>query len=202
VITQSSPSDSLALQVETVGRALPNVECDIADPLTGETLAVGEQGEVRVRGWSVMAGYYGDELGTAAAITDEGWLRTGDLGAMDPDGYVRITGRAKDMIIRGGENLYPAEIEAALRTIDGVIEAFVVGVPDERYGEVPAAFVRLHPGRTLTLDAMKEALDGRIARFKVPVHLRVVTELPLTSSGKVQKFKLREQFLARRVASA
>ena len=200
VITQSSPSDSLALQVETVGRALPNVECDIADPLTGTAVAVGEQGEVRVRGWQVMAGYYGDESATAAAISD-GWLRTGDLGAMDDEGYVRITGRAKDMIIRGGENLYPAEIEAAVRTIDGVIEAFVVGVPDERYGEVPAAFVRLDAGAALTVEKMKETLAGRIARFKIPVHLRVVTELPLTSSGKVQKFKLREQFLAQRVTA-
>ena len=202
VITQSSPSDSLALQVETVGRPLPHVECDVADPITGTTMAIGEQGEVRLRGWQVMAGYYGDERATAAAITDDGWLRTGDLGAMDEDGSVRITGRAKDMIIRGGENLYAAEIEAAIRTIDGVLEAFVVGVPDERYGEVPAAFVRLDAGAALTLETMKEALDGRVARFKVPAHLRVVTELPLTSSGKVQKFKLREQFLAQRVTSA
>ena len=202
VITQSSPSDSLALQVETVGRALPNVECDVADPLGGAALAIGEQGEVRVRGWQVMAGYYGDERATAAAITDDGWLRTGDLGVMDPDGCVRITGRAKDMIIRGGENLYPAEIEAAVRAIDGVIEAFVVGVPDERYGEVPAAFVRLDAGAALTLEQMKEALGGRIARFKIPAHLRIVTELPLTSSGKVQKFKLRERFLAERVTPA
>jgi acyl-CoA synthetase (AMP-forming)/AMP-acid ligase II len=202
VITQSSPSDSLPLQVETVGRPLPNVECDVADPATGATLATGEQGELRVRGWQVMAGYYGDEEATHSAITEDGWLRTGDLGTMDRDGYVRITGRAKDMIIRGGENLYPAEIEAAVRTIDGVIEAFVVGVPDERYGEVPAAFVRLHPGAALTLDSMKTALEGRIARFKVPAYLRVVTELPLTSSGKVQKFKLREQFLGERVGSA
>jgi acyl-CoA synthetase (AMP-forming)/AMP-acid ligase II len=202
VITQSSPSDSLPLQVETVGRPLPNVECDVADPATGATLGIGEQGEIRVRGWQVMAGYYGDEEATDSAITEDGWLRTGDLGTMDRDGYIRITGRAKDMIIRGGENLYPAEIEAAVRAIDGVIEAFVIGVPDERYGEVPAAFVRLHSGAALTLDSMKKALEGRLARFKVPAHLRVVTELPLTSSGKVQKFKLREQFHGERVSSA
>jgi acyl-CoA synthetase (AMP-forming)/AMP-acid ligase II len=200
VITQSSPGDSLELQIETVGRPLPNVECDVADPLSGETVSVGSDGEVRVRGWQVMAGYYGDEQATAEAITPDGWLRTGDLGRMDSEGYLRITGRAKDMIIRGGENLYPTEIEAAVRTLDGVIEAFVVGVPDERYGEVPAAFVRLRPGATLTLDEMRSSLEGRLARFKVPAHLRVVEHLPLTSSGKVQKFKLREQFCAQQVA--
>jgi acyl-CoA synthetase (AMP-forming)/AMP-acid ligase II len=176
------------------------VECDVADPLSGETVSVGSDGEVRVRGWQVMAGYYGDEQATAEAITPDGWLRTGDLGRMDSEGYLRITGRAKDMIIRGGENLYPTEIEAAVRTLDGVIEAFVVGVPDERYGEVPAAFVRLRPGATLTLDEMRSSLEGRLARFKVPAHLRVVEHLPLTSSGKVQKFKLREQFCAQQVA--
>jgi acyl-CoA synthetase (AMP-forming)/AMP-acid ligase II len=202
VITQSSPSDPLELQVETVGTPLPNVECDVADLVTGEAVAVGEEGEVRVRGWQVMAGYFGDEQATADAITADGWLRTGDLGRMDSRGYLRITGRAKDMIIRGGENLYPAEIEAAVRGLDGVLEAFVVGVPDERYGEVPAAFVRVQQGGSLTLEEMRGALEGRIARFKMPVHLRVVDELPLTSSGKVQKFKLREQFLAERVTSA
>jgi acyl-CoA synthetase (AMP-forming)/AMP-acid ligase II len=202
VITQSSPADSLALQVETVGRPLPHVECDVADPLSGETLGVGEQGEVRVRGWSVMAGYFGDEAATGTTITADGWLRTGDLGRLDEDGYLRITGRAKDMIIRGGENLYPAEIEAALRTLDGVIEAFVVGVPDDRYGEVPAAFVRLNDGSTLTPEEMRRALGGMLARFKIPAHLVLVAEFPLTSSGKVQKFKLREQFLAGGVARA
>jgi acyl-CoA synthetase (AMP-forming)/AMP-acid ligase II len=178
------------------------VECDLVDPLGGGAVAIGEEGEVRVRGWQVMAGYFGDENASADAITPDGWLRTGDLGRMDADGYVRITGRAKDMIIRGGENLYPAEIEAALRTLDGVLEAYVVGVPDERYGEVPAAFLRMADGATLTLEEMQRSLSGRIARFKIPTHLRVLAELPLTSSGKVQKFKLREQFLAERVATA
>jgi fatty-acyl-CoA synthase len=188
--------------VETVGRALPHIECDVADPVSGETLAVGEQGEVRVRGWSVMAGYFGDDGATGDAITTDGWLRTGDLGRLDKDGYLRITGRAKDMIIRGGENLYPAEIEAALRTLDGVIEAFVVGVPDDRYGEVPAAFVRLNEGATMTHEEMRTALSGRLARFKIPAHLSLVAEFPLTSSGKVQKYKLREKFLAGGVARA
>jgi acyl-CoA synthetase (AMP-forming)/AMP-acid ligase II len=143
-----------------------------------------------------MAGYFGDEAATGDAITPDGWLRTGDLGTFDEDGYLRITGRAKDMIIRGGENVYPAEIEAALRTLDEVIEAFVVGVPDARYGEVPAAFVRLHRGASLTHEEMRAGLTGQLARFKIPAHLRQVSEFPMTSSGKVQKFKLREQFLA------
>jgi acyl-CoA synthetase (AMP-forming)/AMP-acid ligase II len=121
---------------------------------------------------------------------------------MDADGYVRITGRSKDMIIRGGENIYPAEIEAAVRTLDGVIEAFVVGVPDDRYGEVPAAFVRLDAECTLTLEVLRASLADKLGRYKLPAHLRVVTELPLTPSGKVQKFKLREQFVAEGVSAA
>jgi fatty-acyl-CoA synthase len=196
VITQSSPSDPLALQVGTVGRPLPHVECDVADVHTGAASAVGEQGEVRVRGWQVMAGYFGDEAATAEAITADGWLRTGDLGRLDADGYLRITGRSKEMIIRGGENLYPAEIEAALRAIDGVLDACVVGVPDERYGEVPAAFLRLADDSPLDADAIRRALDGRIARFKIPPHVEIVDSYPMTGSGKVQKFKLRERFLA------
>ncbi|HEX6714373.1 MAG TPA: AMP-binding protein [Thermoleophilaceae bacterium] len=196
VITQSSPSDPLELQVGTVGRALPHVEYDVADPMTGEPLAIGEQGEVRVRGWQVMAGYFGDEAATTEAVTADGWLRTGDLGQIDADGYLRITGRAKDMIIRGGENIYPAEIEAALRGLSGVVDACVVGVPDNRYGEVPAAFVRVADDAALDPDGIREALEGRIARFKIPAHVHVVDAFPLTASGKVQKFKLREQFPA------
>jgi acyl-CoA synthetase (AMP-forming)/AMP-acid ligase II len=196
VITQSSPLDPLELQVGTVGKALPNVEYDVADPATGQTVAVGEQGEVRVRGWQVMAGYFGDEAATAEAITAAGWLRTGDLGQLDTDGYLRVTGRAKDMIIRGGENIYPAEIETALRALDGILDACVVGVPDDRYGEVPAAFVRVADEVGLDADAIREALKGRIARFKIPAHVQVVDAFPLTASGKVQKFKLREQFTA------
>jgi acyl-CoA synthetase (AMP-forming)/AMP-acid ligase II len=196
VITQSSPYDALELQIGTVGRSLPHVECDVADVASGQAVPLGQQGEVRVRGWQVMAGYFGDEAATAEAITPDGWLRTGDLGRMDAGGYLRITGRAKDMIIRGGENIYPTEIEAALRALDGVREAFVVGVPDDRYGEVPAAFVTLEDGAALTLETMRGALDGRIARFKVPAHLRVVESFPLTASGKVQKYLLRDQFAA------
>jgi acyl-CoA synthetase (AMP-forming)/AMP-acid ligase II len=195
VITQSSPADTLELQVGTVGRALPHVEYDVADVATGQPVAVGEEGEVRARGWQVMQGYFGDPDATAEAITADGWLRTGDLGRVDGDGYLRITGRAKDMIIRGGENIYPAEIEAALRAVDGVIDAYVVGVPDDRYGEVPAAFVRAAEGAAIDAESIRQSLQRKIARFKIPPHIRVVDAYPLTASGKVQKFKLRETFL-------
>jgi acyl-CoA synthetase (AMP-forming)/AMP-acid ligase II len=150
---------------------------------------------VRERGWQVMTGYFGDEEATAEAVTPDGWLRTGDLGRLDADGYLRITGRAKDMIIRGGENIYPAEIEAALRALDDVVDAAVVGVPDDRYGEVPAAFVRVGEGCESDGDALRRALEGRIARFKIPTYVRVVDAFPLTASGKIQKFKLRDEFV-------
>jgi acyl-CoA synthetase (AMP-forming)/AMP-acid ligase II len=202
VITQSSPADSLELQIGTVGRPLPHVECDVADLQTGRPVPVGERGEVRVRGWQVMAGYFGDPDATREAITADGWLRTGDLGQFDGEGYLRITGRAKDMIIRGGENIYPAEIEAALRQIDVVTEAVVIGVPDERFGEVPTAFVSLSEGAELTIEGMRAALDGRLARFKVPAHLRIVDGFPMTPSGKVQKYKLLERFTGERVAAS
>jgi acyl-CoA synthetase (AMP-forming)/AMP-acid ligase II len=195
VITQSSPSDPFELQVSTVGVPLPHVECDVAGA-DGRRVRVGEEGEVRVRGWQVMAGYFGDSRATEDAVAAGGWLRTGDLARLDEDGYLRITGRAKDMIIRGGENIYPAEIEHALCALDGVLDACVVGVPDERYGEVPAAFVRVAEGASVDAEAMRSALAGRLARFKIPAHLRVVDEFPLTASGKIQRFRLREIFLA------
>jgi len=195
VITQSLPSDPIDRQVGTCGCALDHVEWDVADSSTSRPVPLGEHGEVRVRGWSVMHGYHGDADATAAALTCDGWLRTGDLGTMDADGYLRITGRAKEMVIRGGENIYPAEIEAALRDLEGVAEAYVVGVPDDHYGEVCAAFVRLRSGAELTEEAMEQQLSQRVARYKVPQYLRVVEEFPLTASGKVRKFKLQEQFL-------
>jgi len=195
-MSQTAPSESFELQAATVGRPLPYVEIDIADPETGTTLQIGERGEIRTRGWLVMAGYFGDEQATKAAITDDGWLRSGDLGTMDADGYVRVTGRAKDVVIRGGENIYPTEIEAILRGLPAVADAYVVGVPDERYGETCAAFVRLKSGTSLTQAEMREQLDGRIARFKIPSHLRLVDAFPMTPSGKVQKFRLRDEFVS------
>ena len=194
VITMTSPEDPENLQIETCGRPLPAVEVDIVDPLTEERVPLGEQGELRARGWLVMKRYWNNPEGTKAAISPDGFLRSGDLARMDAQGYVSITGRAKEMIIRGGENLYPAEIEDALRELPAVIDAVVVGVPSERYGEECAAFVRLAPGASLDHPTMAEQLRNRIARFKIPRYLEIVDAFPLTPSGKVQKFKLREQF--------
>ena len=195
VITQSAPSDPPDRQFGSCGRALDHVEWEIAGP-AGATGALGEPGEVRVRGWSVMAGYHGDAQGTAAVLDPDGWLRTGDLGTMDADGYLRITGRAKDLIIRGGENIDPAEVEAALRELPEVAEAYVVGAPDDEYGEVVAAFVQLHPGTRIELASVVERLAPRLARFKLPRSLDIVDEWPLTPSGKVQKFRLEARLRA------
>jgi acyl-CoA synthetase (AMP-forming)/AMP-acid ligase II len=198
VVTQSIPSDPERLQIATCGPPLPHAEVDIVDVLTRERVPLGEQGELRSRGYFVMKGYWDEPAATAETIEEGGWLCSGDLARMEEGGYVSITGRAKEMIIRGGENIYPAEIEDALRRLPGVADASVVGVPDQRYGEQVAAFVRLEPGATMTLEQMRAALDGRVARFKIPRHLTVVDALPLTPSGKVQKFKLREAFVTAR----
>jgi acyl-CoA synthetase (AMP-forming)/AMP-acid ligase II len=202
VITQSLLDDPEELQIATCGTPLPHVEVDIVDVLSGERVPIGEQGELRTRGTMVMNGYWRDEAATANAIDEGGWLRSGDLARMDENGYVSITGRAKEMIIRGGENIYPAEIEDALRGLRGVADAAVLGVPDERYGEQVAAFVRLAEGESLTPEEMREQLARRIARFKIPRHLELIDEFPVTPSGKVQKFKLRERFVAAQSAAA
>jgi acyl-CoA synthetase (AMP-forming)/AMP-acid ligase II len=200
VITQSSPDDPEELQIATCGIPLPHVEVDIVDPVTRERVALGEQGELRTRGWLVMKGYWADEAATRATIEAGGWLRSGDLARMDERGYVAITGRAKEMIIRGGENIYPAEIEDALRELPEVADASVVGVPSERYGEEVAAYVRLVPGARLDEEHMRAVLGRRVARFKIPRHLRIVDEFPVTPSGKIQKFRLREQFVTEQQA--
>ena len=202
VITQSLLDDPEELQIATCGTPLPHVELDIVDVLSGERVPLGEQGELRTRGSMVMKGYWGDQQATGRAIDEGGWLRSGDLARMDENGYVSITGRAKEMIIRGGENIYPAEIEDALRQLPGVLDASVVGVPDERYGEQVAAFVRLAAGATLSLEQLREQLGPMIARYKIPHYLELLDEFPVTPSGKVQKFKLREQFSAARAAQS
>ncbi|MFI5035481.1 MAG: AMP-binding protein [Acidimicrobiales bacterium] len=194
VITQTSPDDPIDLQIGTCGVALPGVEIDIVDPATLHRLPIGEQGELRVRGWPVMKGYWDNPDATAAAISPDGFLRTGDLARMASSGYVSITGRAKEMIIRGGENIYPAEVENVLRELPEVLDAAVIGVPSERYGEESVAFVRLVPGETLTSEEMIERLRSLIARYKIPSQLRCVDEFPMTPSGKIQKFVLREEF--------
>jgi fatty-acyl-CoA synthase len=194
VICATLPGDPDELQRKTVGPPLPHVEVDVVEPGTDVRVPIGVEGELRTRGAMVMKGYWDNPEGTAAAIGPDGFLRSGDLVKMDANGYVSITGRAKEMIIRGGENIYPAEIENAIRELPAVADAAVVGVPDERYGEVCAAFVRLAEGATLSHEELREQMTGRVARFKIPAHLRLVEELPLTPSGKVQKFKLREMF--------
>jgi fatty-acyl-CoA synthase len=196
VICATLPDDSEELQTTTVGPPLPHVEVDVVEPGSAEPVPVGEEGELRSRSAMVMKGYWDNPEATDETIGLDDFLRSGDLVRMDENGYVSITGRAKEVIIRGGENIYPAEVENAIRELPAVADAAVVGVPDERYGEVCAAYVRLAEGASLGAEEMREQLQGRVARYKIPAHLRTVEELPLTPSGKVQKFKLREEFLA------
>jgi fatty-acyl-CoA synthase len=192
VITQTCPDDSIELRVATVGRPLPGVEVKIVDPGTGAALGPGAQGELCCRGYLVMKGYYEMPEATAAAIDTDGWLHTGDLAVMDERGYYRITGRIKDMIIRGGENVYPREIEEFLHTHPDVVEAQVFGVPDPRLGEVVVAWVRVREGATVTPEALRDFCRGRIAHYKVPGHVKVVRAYPMTVTGKAQKFRMRE----------
>jgi fatty-acyl-CoA synthase len=197
LITQTATSDDLEHRIGTVGRALPGVEVRIAAPGSIEPLPVGQPGELIARGHGIMKGYYQKPQETAQAITPEGWLRSGDLAALTPDGYYRITGRLKDMIIRGGENIYPREIEEFLFTHPAIADVQVVGLPDEHYGEEVCAWVRLKSGASLTEDGLKCFCKGRIAHFKVPRYVVFVEEYPSTVTGKVQKFKLREHGIER-----
>jgi acyl-CoA synthetase (AMP-forming)/AMP-acid ligase II len=202
VICATLPDDPEELQTQTVGPALPQVEIDVVEPGGTEPVPVGVEGELRSRSSMVMKGYWDNPEATAEAIGADGFMRSGDLATMDAEGYVRITGRAKEMIIRGGENIYPAEIENLIRELGAVADVAVIGVPDERYGEVCAAYVRLAEGASLSQEEMREQLRGRVARYKIPAYVRLVKELPLTPSGKIQKFKLRERFLAEDSAAA
>lgn len=195
VITQTRVNDSLKRRVETVGRALPDIEVKIIDPDTLQEVERGRQGELCTRGYHVMKGYYKNPQATAAVIDDDGFLHTGDLAVMDDDGYCRITGRLKDMIIRGGENIYPREIEEFLYRHPKILDVQVVGVPDETFGEEVSAWVRLKSGECATAEELREYCKGKIARYKVPRYIAFVDEFPMTASGKVQKFRLREQAL-------
>jgi fatty-acyl-CoA synthase len=192
VVTMSELDDPLELRVATVGKALPSTEMKIADQVTGETLPLGQQGEVCARGYMVMKGYDDEPEATKRAIDAEGWLHTGDLGLMREDGYIHLTGRAKDMIIRGGENVYPREIEEFLYTHPKIAEVQVVGLPDERLGEIVLAWIRLHAGAAATDAEIRDFCHGKIAYFKIPEHIRFVDSFPTTVTGKVQKFKIRE----------
>jgi fatty-acyl-CoA synthase len=192
VSTQSATNDPIEKRVGTVGRVHPHVEVKIVHPETGGVVPRGTPGELCTRGYSVMLGYWKDEAATRKAIDEAGWMHTGDLATMDDEGYVNIVGRIKDMIIRGGENVYPREIEEYLHQHPKVSEAQVIGVPSEKYGEEVMAWVRQRPGESLTASELEAHCKGRIASYKVPRYWKIVEEFPMTVTGKVQKFKMRE----------
>ena len=192
VVTMSDAADTMDIRVTTVGRAMPQTEIQIASMTNGQTLPVGEQGEVCVRGYALMKGYDGDPEGTVQVIHEDGWLHTGDLGIMHEDGCIHLTGRSRDVIIRGGENIYPREVEEFLYTHPKVDEVQVVGIPNARLGEIVMAWVRLRPWVTATEEEIREFCQGQIAYYKVPEYVRFVDDFPATLSGKIQKYKIRE----------
>ncbi|MGP1629372.1 MAG: AMP-binding protein [Giesbergeria sp.] len=192
VSCQSSTDTPQDKRVSTVGRVQPHLEIKIVDPETGAVVPRGERGEFCTRGYSVMHGYWGDVEKTREAIDAEGWMHTGDLATMDDEGYVNIVGRIKDMVIRGGENIYPREIEEFLYRMPQIQDVQVIGVPDPRYGEELCAWIIVKPGETLDEDAVRAFCKGQIAHYKVPRHIRFVTEFPMTVTGKIQKFRMRE----------
>ena len=192
VMTQSDIHDPLDIRCATVGCAMPGIEVKIADPDTCAELPRGEVGEIMCRGYNVMKGYYNLPEATAATVTPDGWLHSGDLGVMDENGYVRVTGRIKDMIIRGGENVYPREVEEFLLGMEGVLDVQVVAVPSFKYGEEVGAFIIPKPGYDIQPEDVRDHCRGKIAWYKVPRYIAVVDGFPLTASGKIQKFKLRE----------
>lgn len=193
VITQTRTNDPLELRVETVGKALPEVEVKIVKPGTMEEVPRGVQGELCTRGYHVMDGYYKNPDATREAIDEEGWLHTGDLAVMDENGYCRVTGRLKDMIIRGGENIYPREIEEFLYSHPKVLDVQVVGIPDSVYGEEVMAWIIMKEGEKATAGEIQEYFKGKISKHKIPRYIEFTESYPMTASGKIQKFKLREQ---------
>jgi len=201
-VSGSTPDAPLMERCETIGRPIAGVEVRIADPATLQELPDGERGELLVRGENVMVGYHDEPAATARAVTADGWLRTGDLCLRGPDGLLRVVGRLKDIIIRGGENIAPAEIENVLREHPDIADAAVVGVPSEYFGEEVGAALILRPGARFDPEGYAALLTGRIACFKIPATWKQVTAFPLTGSGKVQKFRLREQFAAELRAGA
>lgn len=195
VSCQSDADTPLEKRVSTVGKVQPHLEVKMIDPVTGEITLPGVSGELCTRGYSVMHGYWGDEAKTREAIDDEQWMHTGDLATMDGQGYVNIVGRIKDMVIRGGENIYPREIEEFLYRHPKVQDVQVVGVPDVRYGEELCAWVITKPGQALTEDELREFCKGQIAHYKVPRYIRFVQAFPMTVTGKIQKFKIRDEMI-------
>ena len=192
VSCQSSTDTPLAKRVSTVGLVQPHIDIKIIDPETGAVVTRGERGEFCTRGYSVMQGYWGDIEKTAEAIDAEGWMHTGDLATMDDEGYVNIVGRIKDMVIRGGENIYPREIEEYLYRHTAVQDVQVVGLPDKKYGEELCAWIIVKPGQAVTEQDIRDFCKGQIAHYKVPRYIQFVTEFPMTVTGKIQKFKIRD----------
>jgi fatty-acyl-CoA synthase len=197
VSTQTRVDDPLQRRVGTVGRVGPHVEVKVIDPESGLVVGRGDAGELCTRGYSVMVGYWDDPQRTAEAVDRAGWMHTGDLATMDDEGYLNIVGRSKDMVIRGGENVYPREIEEFLHTHEDIADVQVVGVPDERYGEELCAWVIVRAGASLDEDAVREHCRGSLAHFKVPRYVIFADEFPMTVTGKVQKFKMRETSIER-----
>ena len=192
LVTQTLARDTLERRTETVGPAMPHTELKVVDPATGKTVPVGEQGEICARGYQIMRGYYNNEKATHQAIDEAGWLHTGDIGLMREDGAFKITGRIKDMIIRGGENIYPREIEEFLYTNPKIRDAQVIGVPDRKMGEEICVWIQLREGETATEEEIKEFCKGKISHYKIPRYVKFVTEFPMTVTGKIQKYKMRE----------
>jgi fatty-acyl-CoA synthase len=194
VSTQTRADDSVDRRVSTVGRVGPHLEVKVVDPATGRTVLRGTPGELCTRGYSVMLGYWEQPGKTAEAIDSAHWMHTGDLAVMDDEGYLAITGRIKDMVIRGGENVYPREIEEFLYTHPDILDAQVIGVPDARYGEELMAWVRLRPGAaTLTAESLREFCRGQLAHYKIPRYVHIVDDFPMTVTGKVRKVEMRER---------
>jgi len=192
-ITMSAVHDSMEHRVATIGQALPETEVKIVAPWNDEILATGQRGELCARGYMVMKGYDREPEATARAVSEDGWLRTGDLAVMRDDGYLHIAGRLKEMIIRGGENIYPREIEEFLHQHPKIADVYVVGLPDARLGESVLAWIKLKAGEAMTADEVRDYCRGQIAHFKVPQYIRFVDAFPMTVTGKVQKFRIREQ---------
>jgi fatty-acyl-CoA synthase len=198
VSTQTCTDDALERRVGTVGRVGPHLEIKVVDPATGRTVPRGVAGEFCTRGYSVMAGYWNDPEQTAAVIDADGWMHTGDLAMLDACGYVQITGRIKDIVVRGGENISPREVEEFLHTHPDIVDGHVIGVPDARYGEELMAVVMLREGAPeLTIEGLREFCAGRIAHFKVPRYLWIVDEFPMTVTGKVRKTEMRQRAIER-----
>ncbi|WP_291330149.1 AMP-binding protein [Desulfovibrio sp. UCD-KL4C] len=192
VMTQTRMDDDLDRRTASVGRAMPEIEVDIINPESGKRCAYGETGEICCRGYNVMKGYYKNPEATAANIDINGWLHSGDLGVMDEQGYVAVTGRLKDMIIRGGENIYPREIEEFLYTMDGILDIQVTGVPSAKFGEQVGAFIILKDNVEMTQEDVVDYCRGKISKYKIPKFIAFIEAYPMTASGKIQKYKLRE----------